>query len=168
MGFTTPQLKNRRQRILIIIVPCILLGLVLLVSGAGKLPGQAEFVDVLLGSFWTPTIAFFISHVLPWIEVILGAVLLLGVFPRIAAVLSLPLIVGFMTNNIWAISQGKTFGSCGCWGIFEELFGGMTPVQALGMDIALLFLALTIVILHPAPFLSFQSWFAKRKGGQNT
>jgi putative oxidoreductase len=168
MGFTKPQLKNRRQRILVIFIPCILLGLVLLVSGAGKLPGQAEFVDVLLGSFWTPTIAFFISHVLPWIEVILGAVLLLGVFPRIAAVLSLPLIVGFMTNNIWAISQGKTFGSCGCWGIFEELFGGMTPVQALGMDIALLFLALTIIILHPAPFLSFQSWFAKRKGEQNT
>jgi putative oxidoreductase len=168
MGFTKPQLKNRQQRILVIFIPCILLGLVLLVSGAGKLPGQAEFVDVLLGSFWTPTIAFFISHVLPWIEVILGAVLLLGVFPRIAAVLSLPLIVGFMTNNIWAISQGKTFGSCGCWGIFEELFGGMTPVQALGMDIALLFLALTIIILHPAPFLSFQSWFAKRKGEQNT
>jgi len=168
MGFTKPQLKNRQQRILVIFIPCILLGLVLLVSGAGKLPGQAEFVDVLLGSFWTPTIAFFISHVLPWIEVILGAVLLLGVFPRIAAILTLPLLAGFMANNIWAISHGKTFGSCGCWGIFEELFGGMTPVQALGMDIALLFLALTIIILHPAPFLSFQSWFAKRKGEQNT
>lgn len=168
MKFKKPQLKTRRQRILVIFVPCILLGLVLLVSGAGKLPGQAEFVDVLLGSFWTPSVAFFISHVLPWIEVILGAVLLLGVFPRIAAVLSLPLTAGFMTNNIWAISQGKQFEQCGCFGIFEELFGGMTPVQALGMDIALLFLALTIIILNPAPFLSFQSWFAKRKGEQNT
>lgn len=168
MDFMKPQLKSRRQRILVIFIPCILLGLVLLVSGAGKLPGQAEFVGVLLGSFWTPPIAFFISHVLPWIEAVLGAVLLLGVFPRIAAALSLPLIAGFMTNNAWAISQGETFGSCGCFGIFEEFFGGMTPVQALGMDIALLFLALTIVILHPAPFLSFQSWFAKRKGGQNT
>ena len=168
MGFTKPQLKNRRQRILIIIVPCILLGLVLLVSGAGKLPGQAEFVDVLLGSFWTPAIAFFISHVLPWIEVILGAVLLLGVFPRIAAILTLPLLAGFMANNIWAISHGKTFGSCGCWGVFESLFGNTTPPQALGLDIVLLFLALTIIILHPAPFLSFQSWFAKRKGEQNT
>jgi putative oxidoreductase len=168
MGFLKPQLKSRRQRILVIFIPCILLGLVLLVSGAGKLPGQAEFVDVLLGSFWAPPVAFFISHVLPWIEVVLGAVLLLGVFPRIAAALSLPLLAGFMANNAWAISQGEQFGQCGCFGIFEELFGDMTPVQALGMDIALLFLALTIIILHPAPFLSFQSWFAKRKGEQNT
>ena len=177
MKFLKPQLKSRRQRVLIVIVPCVLLGLVLLVAGIGKLPGlselgtfpgQDEFVSDLFGSFWTPTIAFFITDILPWVEVILGLALVLGIYPKIAAVLSLPLIVGFMTNNIWAISHGKTFGSCGCWGILETLFGSMTPPQALGMDIALLFLALTIIILHPAPFLSFQSWFAKRKGGQNT
>jgi uncharacterized membrane protein YphA (DoxX/SURF4 family) len=176
MGFTKPQLKNRRQRILVILVPCILLGLVLLVAGIGKLPGltelgtfpgQDEFISYIFGSFW-PTIAFFVTDILPWVEVILGLVLVLGIYPRIAAVLSLPLIVGFMTNNIWAISHGKTFGSCGCWGVFESLFGNTTPPQALGLDIVLLFLALTIIILHPAPFLSFQSWFAKRKGEQNT
>jgi putative oxidoreductase len=159
-----PQFKHRWQRILIIVVPCVLLGLVLLVSGTGKIPGQAEFADVLLGSFWTPSVAFLIAHVLPWVEVVLGAVLLLGVFPRLAATLTLPLIVGFMANNIWAISQGKEFGQCGCFGIFEELFGAMTPVQSLGMDIVLILFAVTVIVLHPAPFLSFQSWFRKRKG----
>jgi uncharacterized membrane protein YphA (DoxX/SURF4 family) len=160
-----PQFKHRWQRILIIVIPCVLLGLVLLVSGAGKLPGQAEFADVLLGSFWTPTIATLISHVLPWVEVVLGAVLILGVFPRLAATLSLPLLAGFMANNIWAISQGmEQFPDCGCFGILEEIFGSLSPLQALGMDIVLILFAVTVIVLHPAPFLSFQSWFRKRKG----
>jgi uncharacterized membrane protein YphA (DoxX/SURF4 family) len=146
----------------------------LLVAGIGKLPGlsdlgtfpgQDEFVSDLFGSFWTPTIAFFITDILPWVEVVLGAVLLLGVFPRLAAVLSLPLIAGFMANNIWAISQGMDkFSNCGCFGIFERLFGNTTPVQALGIDIALLFLALIIILFHPAGFLTFRWWFSKRKG----
>jgi uncharacterized membrane protein YphA (DoxX/SURF4 family) len=168
-----PQFKSRRQWILIIVVPCVLLGLMLLVAGIGKIPGlsdvvgkfpgQTEFLDVIFGSFW-PTVAFFITDILPWIEIVLGVALLLGIFPRLATTLSLPLTAGFMTSNIWAITHGETFGSCGCFGIFEKLFGNTTPLQALGMDIVLLFFALIIIFWYPAPFLSFQSWFRKRKG----
>ena len=160
-----PRFKRRWQWILIIVFPCVLLGLVLLVSGAGKLPGQAEFADVLLGSFWTPTVANLISHVLPWVEVLLGAFLIMGVFPRLAAVLTLPILAGFMANNAWAISQGmEKFPDCGCFGILEEIFGSLSPMQALGMDIVLVLFAVTVIVLHPAPFLSFQSWFRKREG----
>ncbi len=163
-----PQFKRRWQWILIIVVPCVLLGLMLLVSGAGKLPGQAEFADVLLGSFWTPTIANLISNVLPWVEVVLGAILILGVFPRLAATLSLPLLAGFMANNIWAISQGlEKFPECGCFGVLEEIFGSLTPGQALGMDIVLILFAVTVIVFYPAPYLSFQSWFRKRKGAKS-
>jgi len=170
-----PQLKSRWRWILIIVIPCVLLGLMLLVAGIGKLPGltelgtfpgQTEFFDVIFGSFW-PTIAFFITDILPWVEVILGLALVLGIYPRIAAVLSLPLLAGFMTSNIWAITHGETFGSCGCWGGFERLFGDTTPLQAMGMDIVLLFFALIIIFWYPAPFLSFQSRFRKRKGERN-
>ncbi len=160
-----PLLPKRWQRIVVVFVPCILLGLVLLVSGIGKIPGQAEFADVLLGSFWTPTTAALISHVLPWVEVVLGAVLLFGVFPRLAATLSLPLLAGFMANNAWAISRGmENFPECGCFGIFEKLFGSLTPVQALSMDIVLVLFAVAIIVFHPARYLSFGSWFTKRKG----
>lgn len=171
-----PRFKRRWQWILIIIVPCVLLGLMLLVAGIGKLPGltelgtfpgQDEFISYLFGSFW-PTIAFFVTDILPWIEVILGLALVLGIYPRIAAVLSLPLIAAFGANNIWAIAHGRTFGSCGCWGVFESIFGSTTPPQALGMDIAMLFLAIIIIVYFPAPFLSFQSWFRKRKGERVT
>jgi uncharacterized membrane protein YphA (DoxX/SURF4 family) len=167
-----PHFERRWQWIVIIVLPCVLLGLMMLVAGIGKLPGlsdlgtfpgQTEFFDVIFGPIW-PTVAYFINHILPWVEVVLGLALVLGIYPRIAAVLTLPLIAGFMTSNIWAISHGRTFGDCGCWGIFESLFGNTTPLQALGMDIALLIFAIVIILYYPAPFLSFQSWFRKRKG----
>jgi uncharacterized membrane protein YphA (DoxX/SURF4 family) len=164
MSILKPRLKSTRENAIIVIIPCLFLGLVMLVSGSGKLPGQTEFIDVLLRSFWTPTIAKLIGHGLPWVEIILGALLLLGVFPRIVATISLPLLAGFMANNIWAISQGREFGQCGCFGIWESIFGSMTPIQALGLDIILLFLALIVILFHPAGFLTFRWWFTKRKG----
>jgi uncharacterized membrane protein YphA (DoxX/SURF4 family) len=145
----------------------IFLGLALLVSGIGKIPGQTEFIDVLLQSFWTPGVAYFIGYCLPWVEAILGVALVIGVFPRIAAGLCLPIIAGFMANNSWAISQGKEFGQCGCFGILEGLFGTMTPVQALGLDIVLFVLALIILLFHRGSFFDFRPWFIKRKGEQN-
>ena len=168
-----PHFKTRRRRILLIYAPCILLGLMLLVPGIGKLPwlseklgdfpGQTEFIDALLGPLWTSAVAFFISNILHWIEVVLGIALLLGIFPRIAAILSLPLIAGFMASDAWAISHGETFGTCGCFGIFEKLFGNTTPLQALGIDIALLFFALIIILFNPSRFFKFQWWFTKQK-----
>jgi len=160
------QVKNRRQRVLITLGPGVFLGLVLLAAGSGKLPGQTEFIDVLLKSFWTPPVAYLIGYCLPWVEIILGVLLLLGVFPRIAAALCLPLTAGFMANNSWALSQGmEQFPQCGyCFGIWEELLGAISPLQALYLDIVLVCLALTIILFHPGGFLSFQPWFIKRKG----
>lgn len=173
MKIPKPQFKTRRRRILLIYAPCILLGLMLVVAGIGKLPGltdvlgkfpgQTEFISDLLGPLWTSTVAFFIDNILPWIEVVLGIALLLGIFPRIAAILSLPLIAGFMASNAWAISHGEAFGTCGCFGIFETLFGNTTPLQALGIDIALLCFALIIILFNPSRFFRFQWWFTKQK-----
>ena len=157
-------LQKSWQRLLITIGPCIFLGLIIAISGSGKLPGQTEFADVLLGSFYTPVMAKIIAHGLPWVELALGVLLLLGIFPRIVAAVCLPLIAGFMASNIWAISHGETFGSCGCFGIFEELFGSMTPWQAMGLDIVMLGLAIIIVFFHPSRFFKFQWWFTKQKG----
>ncbi|MBA7663318.1 hypothetical protein ES703_71358 [subsurface metagenome] len=166
MDLTKQREKSRRQRGLITLGPSALLGLVLVVAGSGKLPGQTEFVDALLKSFWTPQVAYLIGRCLPWAEVILGMFLLLGVFPRIAATLCLPLTAGFMANNSWALSQGmEQFPQCSqCFGIWEELLGAISPLQALCLDIVLFGLALIILLLHPGGFLSFQPWFIKRKG----
>jgi uncharacterized membrane protein YphA (DoxX/SURF4 family) len=143
----------------------ILAGLTLLVAGTGKLPGQAEFVDALLKSFWTPAIAYFIGYCLPWLEMGLGVFLLLGLFPRIAAVLCLPLIAGFMANNSWALIHGiEKFPECGhCLGIWERFLGALSPLGALVIDILLLGLALIVMLLYQEDFLTFQPWFIRRK-----
>ena len=88
------------------LAPMLFLGLTFIVSGTGKLPGQAEFADYLLKSFWGPATAFIIAHMVPWIELIMGVMLIMRLFPRIVAIFSLPLIAGFVLNNSWAIGQG--------------------------------------------------------------
>jgi uncharacterized membrane protein YphA (DoxX/SURF4 family) len=143
----------------------ILAGLTLLVAGTGKLPGQTEFIDALLKSFWTPAIAYVVGYCLPWLEMGLGVFLLLGLFPRIAAALCLPLIAGFMANNSWALIHGiEKFPECGfCFGIWEEFLGALSPLGALVLDIVLLGLALIVVLLYQGDFLTFQPWFIRRK-----
>jgi len=149
-------------------VSAMFLGLSLVIAGSGKLPGQAEFIDVLLQSFWTPSFAYFIGYCLPWVEIVLWVFLLLGLFPRIVAAACLPLIAGFMANNSWALSQGlEQFPQCGyCFGIWEEFFGAISPWQALGIDILLLGAAVIIIVLHRDGFLSLRPWFIKRRGVQ--
>ncbi len=149
----------------VVVGSAILLGLTLFVSGTGKLPGQVEFVDALLKSFWTPSVAYFVGYCLPWVETGLGILLLLGLFPRIAAALCLPLIVGFMANNSWALIHGvERFPECAvCFGIWEEFLGALSPLGALLLDIVLLGLALIVLLLHREDFLKFQPWFIRRK-----
>lgn len=152
----------------IVVLSAVLAGLTLLVSGTGKLPGQTEFIDALLKSFWTPPAAYFIGYYLPWIEACLGVLLLFGLFPRIAAALCLPLIIGFIMNNSWAlINRVEKFPECAyCFGIWEEFFGALSPVGALVLDIVLLGLILIVLLLHKEDFFTFRPWFIRRKKGE--
>jgi uncharacterized membrane protein YphA (DoxX/SURF4 family) len=165
------QFKTGWRRNLIALGPSIFLGLTFLASGFGKviifgeLPGQLEFIDVLLVPLYTPTIVYLIVHCLPWVEIALGALLVLGVFPRIASALCLPLTAGFMACNSYALSQGvEQFPTCCCcFGKWGELLGAMSPLQALCFDIVLFCLALVILLFHPSRFLDLRPWFIKRK-----
>lgn len=166
--------KGNWRRDLIALGPSTYLGLILVMSGVGKIlgetiPGQTEFVDLLLKSLWTPTMAYLIADVLPVGEIILGVLLILGIFTRITAGLCLPLIIGFMASNAVAISRGmEEFPSCGCFGVWEELFGMVTPMQAMVLDVVLLLLAVVILVFHPSGFLHFRPWFIKKKGEGGT
>jgi len=143
----------------------IFLGLTLLASGSGKVPGQVEFMDALFRSFWSPALAYLIGYCLPWVEIALGSFLLLGVFPRIVAALCLPLTAGFMASNCVALSQGmEQFPTCTyCFGKWEEVLGTISPLQALCFDIVLFCLALVILLFHDDELLHFRPWFIRRK-----
>ena len=94
-------------RSVISIVACVLIGAILLIAGVGKIaefgtiPGQTDFLDKFIPDFiLTPDLARFIGLVfIPWIlpiaEIILGAALIIGIWPRLVAILFIPLVFGF-------------------------------------------------------------------------
>ena len=160
-----PSVRTKKNLYRLVVVSAVLVGLILLISGTGKVPGQTEFIWALLKSFWTPGMAYFIGYCLPWIEIILGVLLIFGIFPRIAAAFFLPLAAGFIANNSWAVAQGmKKLPSCAsCFGIWEEYLGSLSPLGALICDIVLLGMALVVLLLHQESFLNFRPWFIRRK-----
>ena len=166
---------RQRVRSIVSLAAGIVLGLIFLIAGSGKtfgfgeMPGQTmQFIGAILPDAWlTPGVAYFIGdiffpYIIPWTELCLGILLLLRIWPRLFATISLPLTAAFIANNSWYISQGKTrFTSCECFGIWEKMFGTLTHVQSLSLDIVLLALALTIILVHPGGFLSSPPWLAK-------
>ncbi len=153
-----------KVRRLAVIVASVFVGLVLLVAGTGKVPGQTEFAQAMAGTFITPAIAEWLSRVVPWTEIVLGACLILGILPRIAAILTLPLIAGFMANNTWALAQGiGVFTRCSdCFGFWEKFLGPLSPAGALTLDILLFVGALSVALLSPE-FLRPRLWFARTR-----
>ncbi len=166
--------KQPLVRSIISIIACLIVGLTLIFAGGGKLanlgqiPGQTEFLDRIIPDFLlTPEFARFIGLIfIPWIlpagEVLLGLLLVIGIWPRFMAILVLPLVLGFMANNSYMISQGlEEYPQCECFGIWEQWFGGLTPIQSMYYDVALFILAVIIIIVHPGSFFSHQVWINK-------
>lgn len=158
-------------RSIISIIACVLIGLTLLFAGTGKLaglgqvPGQTEFLDKFIPDFlFTPEFARFIGMIfIPWIlpiaEILIGLLLIIGIWPRLIAILFIPLVMGFMANNSYMIATGvDTYPVCECFGAWEAFFGGLTPLQSMYIDIGLFILVVIIIILHPGSFFSHQFW----------
>lgn len=166
--------KHYKAKATISLVASIIVGLILLIAGTGKfsfgeVPGQTiEFIGhILPAALLTPGLIFFmydifIPYILPCAEMAVGLALLVGLWPRLMAILCIVLSLAFMGNNIYAISLGmKKYTSCECFGIWEEIFGGLTPVQSLGVDITMIALAIVIITVHPGPIISSREWITR-------
>ena len=152
-------LKTVRASKATIVKACaVLLGLVFLAAGTGKALGQSEFTHALEGLFFTPEMASIIAHSLPWLEISLGILLVIGIVPKITSALSIGLISGFIVSNSWVLMNGaQTAITCEyCFGIWEKLLGSLSPLQALFVDVALLGLALVILTQAPVPARRFR------------
>lgn len=166
--------KHHKIKSIISLITSILLGLTLLIAGTGKfsfgeVPGQTvEFIGhILPDALLSPGVIFFIydifiPYILPCAEMAIGLALLVGLWPRIMAILSILLSLAFTGNNIYAIFLGmKEYTSCECFGIWEKILGGLTPVQALVVDIIMIVLAIVIITVHPGSFASSRDWITR-------
>ncbi len=138
----------------------IAIGVVFIVSGAGKLPELAEFVDEVKGADVLPdALASVYGHALPFVEIVIGVLLVLGLFTRFAAAIGGLSSISFMIGNGFRIHRGY-YGDCECFGTIAAL--QFSTWNALTIDCVMLIAAIQIMV-HKGEFLSLDSVIFRRK-----
>jgi uncharacterized membrane protein YphA (DoxX/SURF4 family) len=141
-------------RYIIGLIASVLLGLILLTSGIGKLfmgvPAQLEFMSQISPVFGLPESWIkLLVYIIPWVEILLGLFLILQLFTSFVAITCVPLVIGFITNNVWMLMNGSEFTNCNsCFGVFEQWWGGLSPLQALSIDMFMFGLILVTVFVN--------------------
>jgi len=145
---------------------CIILGLILVTAGVGKLLGQTETFRIfytLPTAIFTPPLINAVSLWLPSIELIIGLLLIIGIAVKLMATFSSVLIAAFIASNSWLLSHGLGPEPCDCFGILDRIFQGeLSTIGALYLDIGMLALALAIIFSHPGKLLTVRPWFLRR------
>ncbi len=138
----------------------IALGVVFIISGAGKLPEGAAFVDQVEEANILPhALAWVYGTALPYVEIVIGALLILGLLSRFAAGIGGLAALSFIIGNSTRLYRGL-YGECGCFGNIASL--QFSTRDALIIDFVLLILALQILV-HKGEFLSLDSKIFRRK-----
>jgi len=136
------------------------LGVIFIISGAGKLPEGAAFVDQVEEANILPhALARVYGTALPYVEIVIGALLILGLLSRFAAGIGGLAALSFIIGNSTRLYRGL-YGECGCFGNIASL--QFSTREALIIDFVLLILALQIVV-HKGEFLSLDSKIFRRK-----
>ena len=96
------------------LVASILLGLVFLLSGGSKLAAGPGWPEQARG-LGAPS---FVVPVVPWFELVLGAVLVVQLAPTLAAVVALLVLVGFTVLILRRLAEGR-HPPCACFGAWS-------------------------------------------------
>ncbi len=103
------------------------------------------------------------ASVLPYLEIALGLLLLVGLATRLTAVLSAVVLVAFIAGVISAAARGLSI-DCGCFGGGGDVAAGQTAyVQEILRDLGFLALAGYLIIRPDTP-LSVDRWVHRRSG----
>ncbi len=125
----------------------LIVGGVFMWAGVLKIADPLGFAQSIQNyQFFPRDLVFVIAVVLPWVEVLGGASLILGLFRGSSALLICLLLLGFIGLVALALLRGIDT-SCGC-------FGSLSRRADLGLiltDAVLLFLALNIFLAKPRP-----------------
>ncbi len=128
----------------------VLLGGIFIAASISKILDRSGFISTVVDYGLLPDgLARFYGTVVPWLELYAGCSLLLGVLPRIAAGLSLGMVLSFVVASSYALvkSPGST---CGCFGSFIAL---SHPVSLI-IDGFMLVFALALLFNRQPEFLT--------------
>jgi len=93
-------------------------------------------------------LAFIIAIILPWVEVLSGAFLIIGIFRRSSALLISLMLIGFIGLVAIAMLRGIDT-DCGCFGSLSR----KADLKLILMDGVMLFLTLNVFFARPHPRL---------------
>jgi len=134
-------------------------GIAFIYSAATKLPMQSQFVDIVKGYHLLPDpLATAYGTVVPWIEFLIGAYLVLGLLIKPSVIITILLGISFMIANISGIFRGLEYcGSC-----FGEAFP-LSASHALIFDCFLILAAIILLVTKADDMiLSLDRWFSTR------
>ncbi len=136
--------RNRHTLLVIRLV----LGAIFILAAVGKLPEQAKFVDVVTSYGLLPwSLARVYGIALPWIELTVGIFLVIGLLPRVAAGISILMIISFIVANGTAVYSHDT--ECHCFGPIYYGTGYQSFIKtsdALVIDIFMIIMAIIIFL----------------------
>jgi len=136
----------------------IALGGVFIFAGVAKVNYPATLVWEINQYHILPhSLATAYGYVLPTLEIVLGILLVLGLFLRISASVSGLVVLSFTIAKITALARGLGIDICGCFGSAVPLLS----VHSLVIDFVLLTLALQI-LFHRGELLSLGAWFSAK------
>lgn len=122
----------------------IALGGLLITSGVSKLHDMDAFREALLAYGMLPhSLGTLYAAVLPWVELLIGCCLVLGVFLLFASALTIPLVLSFTIANIYAMVHPiGAAADCSCLGSLVSL----SHPASLAIDFAMLVAAGLLVV----------------------
>ena len=144
----------------------IILGLIFIVAGLGKLLHQPDAVRIFfipLPDFLTATLAKAVFIWLPRIELLVGLLLVMGIAAKLVATFSSVLIAGFIAHGSLLIRRGLGSEPCDCFGKMKIVpYTELSIIGSLYLDIVMLALILIILFWHQRNFFNIYPWFLAR------
>lgn len=113
--------KGKILRIVTIVLR-VAVGIVFLVAAYMKLKDPWALFAMSIDSYGILPLKYveLAARTLPWFEVVLGLVLIAGIFPRVATTTGVALMALFIGAMAWAKLHGKQI-DCGCFGSGEAI-----------------------------------------------
>lgn len=106
------------------------LGAVFLAAAYPKIREPREFARIVYhyrvigpSQSLSPAVANTFAVVLPWVEAVVGALLVAGVWRREAALVTALMLVLFLVAVGWALAHGIDVEKCGCFSVSGESRG---------------------------------------------
>lgn len=163
---TSPRTVSRSELIRDVIGLLARLGLaaVWLISGIIKaVDPRTTVVAVRAYQIFPESLVGIIAGILPFLEIALGVLLVIGLATRLTAVLSAVVLVAFIAGVISAAARGLSI-DCGCFGGGGDVAAGQTAyTEEILRDLGFLALAVYLIVRPDTP-LSVDRWVRRRTG----